>query len=128
MDQCHAGETSGDLMGRFMEKLGHGAARLWRWILLMDRRVQTLLVQKGWPKFTMKALLFSVRASLVCLLAYGAFWLFVLLCGIWIAAWSIQNHDWEDSSDVPKWRYGAAGYGLYQDEIRIDWSDEDETD
>lgn len=113
----------------FAERAGRAFGRMWRGIARRERQTAGWLVARGVPAGAATALLWAVKLAVLGVLLYVAFWLALLLVFGIVVAWGARNADWEDGEeDQPQWRVGAAGYGLYRGDIRIDIGDPYEED
>lgn len=111
------------------ERLGRWLGRTWRAYGSRERQAAGWLVARGMPAGAATALLWAVKLAILGVLLYAAFWLALLLVFGIVAAWFARNADWDDEEeDQPQWRVGAAGYGLYRGDIRIDIGDPYEED
>ena len=110
----------------FPERVGRTLGRLWRGCVRLDRRAKYGLVAKGWAPGMAGAVLLVVKLAALGVLLYIAFWLALLLLFFAIAAaWAARNTDWDDEQE-PEWKTGAAGFGLYRGDVRIDVGDPNE--
>ena len=83
------------------------------------------LVANSWAPGVAKAVLLVVKLAALGTLLYIAFWFALLLLFAIAAAWTALNTDWEEEQNT-EWKTGAAGFGLYRGDVRIDIGDPDE--
>jgi hypothetical protein len=109
------------------ERTGATLGRALRKLLRRERRLIAWLASKGWGVTVATSAVRIAEFAVLCVLFYAAVWLALLLMFAVAAAWLARNSDDEDD-DLPEWRNGVMGFGLYaRDGCRIDPHDvEDE--
>jgi hypothetical protein len=112
----------------FAERAGRALGRAWRGFLRRERSACEWLVSQGLPPGIAKTLLLILRLAVLGVVLYVAFWValmgFIIVAGIW--GWWNADPDWRIwKEEEPEWREGFEGFGLYQDDIRIDYCDSD---
>lgn len=109
----------------FPERVGRSLGRLWSSCVRLDRRAMQGLVAKGWAPGLARAVLLVVKLAALGVLLYIAFWLALLLLLAIAVAWAARNTDWNEEQET-EWKIGAAGFGLYRGDVRIDIGDPSE--
>jgi hypothetical protein len=109
----------------FPERVGRTLGRLWRGSVRLEQRATQGLVAKGWKPHMARAVLLVVKLVALGVLLYIAFWLALLLLFAIAAAWAAHNTDWDEEQET-EWKTGAAGFGLYRGDVRIDAGDPNE--
>jgi hypothetical protein len=103
------------------ERIGRGLGRAWLGIRRQEARVAQHLVRRGLSPGVATLILWAVKLFVLGVLFYVAFW--VAVCAVFLiaAAWIAPHVDYEAIVDPGEWRYGYAGFGLYNREgIRVD--------
>ncbi|WP_175927473.1 DUF3742 family protein [Burkholderia cepacia] len=103
------------------QRAGQIAGRAWRGYARREQQLIGALTAQGMPARLASTALWVVKLAVLGLLLYLAFWLTLLFAFAVVAAWVARNTDWDYyDDDKPEWRTGAAGFGLYRGEVRID--------
>ena len=109
----------------FVERLGRTLGRGWRGCARLDRQAQGWLLAQGWAPGVAKAVVLVAKFAVLGVLFYTAFWLALLLLFAVASAWTVSNAEWDDEQETA-WKTGAAGFGLYRGDVRIDIGDPNE--
>tara|TARA_R110001583_G_scaffold195118_1_gene369398 strand:- start:140282 stop:140641 length:360 start_codon:yes stop_codon:yes gene_type:complete len=109
----------------FAERLGRTLGRAWRGCVRLDRRAQGGLLARGWAPGAAKTVLLFVKLAAIGILLYIAFWLALVVLFVFAAAWTARNAELDEEQET-EWKTGAAGFGLYRGDIRIDIGDPNE--
>jgi len=104
------------------ERLGRTLGRAWRGCARLDWRANGWLVAHGWAPGAAKAVLTILKLAGLGVLLYAAFWIALLLLFVAAAGWAARNVDWDEEQET-EWKTGAAGFGLYRGDVRIDIGD-----
>lgn len=112
---------------KIAERFGHWLGSVWRGYRSRERQVTRCLVAKGMPASLILAGLWAIKLLVLSVLLYGAFWLGLILAFAAAAAWAgSQKSICVAEDEVPQWRMGLSGYGLYRGGVRIDPGDQDD--
>ncbi len=106
-------------------RLGRALGRTWRGCARLDRRAQGWLRAQGLAPGAARVASFIVKLAVIGVLLYAAVWLALLLLFAVAAAWTARNSEWDEEQET-EWKTGAAGFGLYRGDVRIDIGDPNE--
>ena len=109
----------------FGERLGRTLGRTWRGCARLDRRANGWLLSRGLAPGAANTVLLVVKLAVIGVLLYSVFWLALLLLFAVAAAWTARNAEWDEEQET-EWKTGAAGFGLYRGDVRIDIGDPNE--
>jgi|SRR5690606_16064506 len=107
------------LAKRFGRRLGLG----WRAYLRLERQTVAQALERGVPRAITIGGLWFVRLLIMGGLLYVAFWVGLLVAVLVLVAW-VACRPSTPIDEQPQWRVGAAGFGLYRGDIRIDPGDD----
>lgn len=103
------------------ERIGRGLGRAWLAIRRQEARVVQYLVRQGLSRGVATLFMWIVKLLVLGVLFYAAFWAALCVVFLIVAARIAPYVDYEAIVDPGEWRYGYAGFGLYNREgIRID--------
>ncbi|MFG0828934.1 DUF3742 family protein [Pseudomonas sp. CJQ_7] len=80
------------------ERLGRAFGRAWRAYGRGERRASNWLVSKGAPRAGATALVWAVKLAVLGVLLYIAFWFALVLLGVAVAGWAMNQHYHDDDS------------------------------
>lgn len=107
------------------ERAGTWLGRAWRAIVRAEKNLAGWLRAHGLSAATVTALLWVLNLTLLAAALYSGLVLILLIIGALLVVVAAPHVDLTMDKEEPRWKHGAAGYGLYKNETRIDGYDPD---
>ena len=105
------------------ERFGHWLGGRWQAYRQRERQTVAQALDRGMPRAVAIGGLWLVRLLIMGGLLYVASWVGLLLAVLVLVAW-VACRPSTSIDEQPQWRVGAAGFGLYRGDIRIDPGDD----
>ncbi|MGF6513033.1 hypothetical protein ABH912_000499 [Pseudomonas sp. BT76 TE3572] len=108
-------------------RFGKWMGRRWRGILLFEKNSLLWLQRVGVPINVAKIYGWILKAVVLSVLLYLAFWIALIALAIVFVVRAAFNCDFRSDYEESDWRDGLSGFGLYdRTGVRIDPHDPDE--